>query len=891
MSDDGAQGGLLLRAARSLARWMVPHPLWPVIQEELQDELSKFQGPRWRREVWVGWQYLSVGLRVGAESLPAFSRATLDAWGTDFRHGVRSLRRRPLTTMSVAATIAVAVGATTAVYSVVDGVLLRPLPYPDSDRLARIWQTRAAWGSVPDAEFRSLDNRLSPLAPSYLEWLEGDLGFESMGAYIDAAFVLQRDDGATAIRGQEASSGLFEALGVAPALGRRLSPEDDAVDATPVVVVSHAFWRDILGGRGTAIGEDLRLNGTPHVVIGVMPADFEAPPAASHDASLPGESPLVWTPLTEEARRGWNNVSVLGRLAPGVALRTASDRLASAQDGMTPIYPDYRGAWAEDLLASVVGSVRATLWFLLGAVGLVLIVATVNIANLLTALGLGRQRELAVRASLGAGAGRLARGLLVESALLAGIGGAGGLLLAWIGLPLLTRFVPATLPRHGSITMSASVFAVGLILSAGAALAMGILPAMLASRTHPQDALRHSTRSQTSSRAAKVVRNGLVVAEVSLAFVLLIGAGLLGQSYLRMWSVDRGFETDGLVALWVAPDDEHYGTEEEEDAFARDLAARLGEIAGVRATAANNLPLSGGRSNTTFMAERADGRVDRVDSGVLTVALGNYFDVVGIPIVAGRVFSRDDGSDGPRVAVVSQKTADRFWPGENALGQRLRTFDDSTASLQVIGVVQNVRHRGLESDVEPTVYLPGSQSTRSTHEAILRVNGNVADAVQAAREAVTRLSPTTPVRRVVILDQAVAESVAIPRFRTALILGLASLAASLALLGIYGVVSHTVAQNVKEIGVRLALGARSGSEVRRVLGGGFKLGLLGAVTGAIMAWTLSDVVRAFLYETTPTDPATYLLVGLAVVFVTALAALLPARRAAAVEPVAVLRSE
>lgn len=893
--------GVLVRLASRLAHALVPRSIWPVVDDELQEDLSEREGLGWsrrRRELWGAGQYLYVAARLGVERIIRSSRGghlwsaiIRESWSLDLRHALRALRSRPATTLTVVTTVALAVGATTSVYSVVHGVLLRPLPYPEPDRLARIWQTTSAWSSSPEAEFRSRQNRLLPLAPSYYDWLGVDTGFESIGAYVDAAYVLQQADGARALRGQEATSGLFDVLRVQPILGRRLQPGDDVVDASPVVVLSESFWRDHFGGRPEALGTDLILDGTPHTVIGVMPAGFQAPASAFWDTMLPAGDPALWTPLSGEARRGWKNVLVVGRLRGGTDLMAASARLAAAQDAMTAAYPDYRGAWAESLLDSVVGDVRSTLWFLLAAVGLVLLVATVNIANILTASGLSRRRDLAVRAALGASSRRLARGLLVESAVMAAVGGLTGILVAWVSLPLLLRFLPPTLSRRDVIGMSAGVLLFAIAVTGVAALLMGTLPAVMAARAHPQDAMRASSRSHTSGRTASRVRGGLVVAEVSLAFVLLVGAGLLGNSYLRLWSVERGFPTEGIVAMRVVPDPARYTTEGQSDLFARTLAARLDKIPGVRASAVNNLPLSGQRSGTTLYIERSGGDVEVVEDALLAVTLENYPDVLGIPMVAGRGFERRDNLDAPLVAIVSATMARRVWPDETVIGQRLRILDDSTAAVEVVGVAADVRHEGLATAVAPAVYIPASQSRRDTHELVLRVRGDIGEAVQSARAVIAALSPSTPVRRVVVLDQAIADSVAIPRFRTVLVLGLAGLAAVLALLGVYGVVAFNVAQRTKEIGVRIALGAHPRNEVRRVVGSGIKLSTAGAVLGLVLAWSAADVVEAFLFEIAPTDPMTYLGVVVGVLAVSMVAAYLPARRAARVEPVAVLKGE
>lgn len=424
-----------------------------------------------------------------------------------------------------------------------------------------------------------------------------------------------------------------------------------------------------------------------------------------------------------------------------------------------------------------------------------------------------------------------------------------------------------------------------------AALLAGTVPAILAARANPQDAMRVSARGLSSGHASGTARAALVVAELALAFVLLVGAALLGNSYLRLWSVERGFATEGLVAMRVVPDPESYTTEEEADLFAQTLAARLHEAPGVTATAVNNLPLSGQRSGTTFYVERPASEPEVVDDVLLTVMLNNYLDVMGIPIVAGRGFNSCDALDTPPVAIVSETMARSFWPGETAIGNRLRTFDDSTASIEIVGVAADVRHEGLAAAVVPAVYLPASQSRRDTHEVVMRVRGDIANAVRSARAVVASLSSATPVRRELILDEAIADSVAIPRFRTVLVAGLAGLAAVLALLGLYGVVAFTVAQRTKEVGIRIALGARSRDVVLRVVADGLKLGAVGVALGFFMSWSASGVIDAFLFDIASTDPATYLGVTVGVLVVSTVAVYVPARRAAAVDPVGVLKGE
>ena len=815
------------------------------------------------------------------------------AWtglGMDLRLATRALGRRPAASLTVIATVTLAVGATTSAFSVVEGVLLRPLPYPQPDRLVRVWQTRPDWLAAPLESMRSIALRFQPHAPTLREWTEFDTGFETLGGYVDASFVLQRPAGAEVVRGQEATSGLFEALGIAPLQGRPLRPEDAAPDSPRVVLLSEAMWRDEFGSSPDVIGTALALNGSPHTVVGVMPAGFEAPRIGLFDALLPGDVPRLWTALTEEAWVGNKNVSVIARLEPGVDLETAAERLSAVDRGLAATGTDSatRGVRVEILLDSVVGDVRRSLWFLFGAVGLVLLVAMANIANVLTALGLSRRQDLAVRAALGAPPLRLARTLFAESVLLAALGGLGGLVLAWAARPVLLRVLPPSLPRQDWIGMGGGVLAGGVLLTGLTAVVVGTWPALLAARSDPQSALRAPGRGSTAGRRTTRLRSALVAAEVAVACTLMVAAGLLANSFSRLQGVERGFETEGLAALWIRPDPAIRGSPTGEEEFQARLEEELERIPGVQATIANSLPLSGLSSATGITVRRPD-RDPLEVSALLGVVRPDFHETVGIPILQGRAFGPLDDRDSEPVAIINAVAAREFWPDQSPLGQRLGV--DGARGIMVVGVAADVRHQGLALPVEPTVYVPAAQTDRVTWEWILRVSGNPADVARAAREAVARISPETPVTRVLILDDAVARSVALPRFRTLFVLGLAGLAALLALLGVYATLTHSVTARLKEIGVRMALGAARGRVTRDVVASGLRLVLGGAAAGVAMSLAGARVLQGFLFDLSPVDPATYGGIVLLVLLVGTAAAYVPARRAASVDPVSVLNAE
>ena len=858
------------------------------------------------RTILTGWSGVLLG--VFEEAGEGFSAAVdrrgggLSGLGLDLKRSLRSCLRRPVATATVVGTVGLAVGASTAAYSVVDGVLLRPLDYPDAHELMRIWQTRADWTNAPNAAMRALADRLNPHAPVYEDWRTLDTGFADLGAYIDAKFVLQGSDGAEALRGQEATSGFFRVLGVEPLLGRTLVERDDTEGAPPVVVLSEGLWRDRFSGDRDALGASLVIGGRPHDVVGVMPAGFAGPGDPFLDPLLPGGAPRLWTPLTDEARRGWKNVAVLGRTAAGVSPALAHERLVAAHAALTaagadagadarPVDRPLRGVRAVPLLESIVGDVRTTLWFLMGAVALVWAVAIVNLSNLLIGLGLERRQEVAVRSALGAGSARLLRGLLVDSGILAVAGGAVGTVAALLSIPVLVRLLPSTLPRQDAIGVSPGVLFWGIAVTGLTAVVVGVIPALLGARTPPQAALRQAPRGGSASLATGRVRSALVVSQVALAFALSLGAGLLAHSYFRLMSVERGFDTEGLVSLWVEPAADDHPSWVEYDQFITAIGEGLNAIPGVDAAPVNAMPLSGMSSMSRIEIERPGDRSDEVHA-LIAVAGPGYLPLLGIPVVQGRSFHAADDRESVPVALVNRTLAERHWPGHSAVGRSV--YVDGSGPIEVVGVTADFRHEGLDKDVEATVFLSGRQSTRVTNEWILKLDGGVTDLATALREArgvVASVSPRTPVARVLVLDDAIARSVALPRFRTLFILGLAGVAALLALLGVYGVLAFSVSLRMREIGIRMALGAAGGTIVRSVLASGIGLFGVGLVLGLFLAWFAAGLIGGFLFEVSPLDFPTYLTVATALMVVGCFAAYLPARRAAAVDPLQVLTAE
>ena len=882
-----------------LIRLLVPAEFREELTGDLLERYSarRLQGV-WRATVWFAGQLLRLrplGLRRAARAVRATDHyrtndgeggmAVWNGWGKDVRQSMRSLRTRFGFSATVVVTVALAVGATTSVFSVVNGVLLKPLDFPEPDRLVRVWQTRPGWADHSNAQLRAFAERFPLSVPTFNDWLAARTGLESLGIYTGEQWVHQSPEGAEIMRGLLVTSGVFEALGVPAAIGRHLIPEDDAVGAPGVVVLSYGFWQDRFGGDPSLVGQSLSLDGAPYVVVGVMPEGF----------TVPGSGGSAWSSLPEEEKLGdrdSQSYTVLARLRPGATVESAQADLELVQANLSEIYEEQGDMRARvvGLLDSMVGDVRSTLFFLLAAVGLVLLIACVNIANMLSINGLARRRELAVKAALGASRGQLVRALLTESAVLASLGGLAGILLTLVALPLLGDLLPSTLPRADSVAMDARVLVFGLLVTASTAILVGVLPAMQAAATQPKQMMDASARGLAGGKAGERVRSGLVVTEVALSFVLLVGATLLATSYSRLWTVDRGFSTTGLIEMHAVPNPVDFPESEDQARFRAELHQRLLEIPGTRVSMTNQVPLAGSTSTTTYYVDMADGSQEEANV-MISVVGEDYFDVMGIALLAGRPLTRADASDAPLVGIVNQELADRYWPGESPIGKQLRS-DRTADPTTVVGLANNVRHQGLQADPEPKLYVPVEQNRRAANHWVIRVDrGEPSSVIELARAAVTAVSPSTPVRDFQILEERIASSVSVPRFRTLFVIGLAGMATILALLGVYGVVAFAVSQRTRELAVRMAIGAHPRDVVTDTLRRGARLSVLGMAVGLVIAWQSTRLLDEFLFDVDATSPFVYLMVGTLVGAVSLAASWVPARRASRVDPVTVLNSE
>jgi predicted permease len=802
----------------------------------------------------------------------------------DLAYAARSLRRAPGFSLVVLLTLTLGIGATTAMFSVVRGVLLRPLPYPDAEQVVRIVPggPTVDQGDVSVTELEDWTRELTSYAA-----VAGYRQFETGQVYGDAAEPIY-------VSTTHVSAGFFPALGTRAELGRTLLPSEHVEGANHAVVVSHAFWERQLGGDADAIGRTIRLNSEAFTVVGVMPPDFAFPsPAAAvwMPSSLLGEDDVG---AGREAR--WMNV--VARLRPGVTPEQGRAEVERLLSRLAAAYPKSNAGWTtanvESVRDFIVGPVRRGLYVLLGAVALVLLVVCVNVASLMLVRGTARERELALRAAIGAGRGRLVRLLLTESLLLAVTGGVLGVLAAWWGVHALLALSGSFLPRSADIRIDGGVlvFAVAISLATGAL--FGLWPALRASAgTGAAGGLREDSRSSIGSSGANRARAALVAAEVALAVVLVVGAGLMLRSFQRLTSADPGFRPDNVLLVRFSfpdpPPDAPPGFRGERR---QQVVSRVASVPGVVAVGATKIaPLTGGSAGESvpFNVPGRQTREGEEPHVFLVPATPGYLHAMGIPLLAGQDIdaTSGDSTSGP-VAVISRRMAERIWPGESPLGQ---TFEFFKIPIRVIGVAGDVRSTRLDSISGFTAYLPDRMMPRSAMSLVVRSAGDPMRLAEPVRAAIRETMPGMAFQEVVPFRSKLSEAASTPRFFTVLVAIFGVLALVLAAVGLYGVVSYTVRQREREMAVRLALGAAPSRVTTLMLRQGMTPVVLGLVIGLVAAFAATRVMRSLLFEVSATDPLTYLAVALLLAAVALVASYLPSRRAARVHPAVTLRAE
>ncbi len=797
----------------------------------------------------------------------------------DVRFAFRSLLRSPGFTAAAVATLALGIGANAAIFSLVRGVLLRPLPFLEPERIVSIQESHAEYGPMV----------ASP--PNYLDFKSGSRSFQAMGAYGTSSLVLSGAGEAEQLSGAYVTDGFFESLGVRPLHGRIFDAAETATPDGKVVLLGHGVWTRRFGADPSIVGKSVRLSGEAYTVVGVMPAAFRLPESASD----------FWAPLAfgpEIARqRGAHYLDVVARLKPGVSVADADAEIRTIADRLRREYPQSNakyGAVVAPLTRTLVGAVAPALKLLLGAVALVTLIACANVGNLLLVRGTRRRTEIAIRSALGASRRRIALQLLTESAVLAAAGCAAGLALAAGSLDLILKLAPGDVPRLAEVRLDGNVLAFTALWSLAAIAIFGLAPALQALRPGPATALRGYGSDATSSRGVVGPRQMFVVAQIALALILSAGAGLLLRSLVRLSSVNPGFRTEGTVAFELTLPEARYGGEEARAAFLERLLGKLRAEPGVSASGAVfGLPLTGMSFSSSFRESGTPPDLSE-PSAQLRVASREYFATMGIPVVRGRGFTADDRLGAPMAILVSESAARKFFPRGDALGQRLRFGARPTETRiegEVVGVVGDVRDEELAAGPTPEFYGSLEQAPTDQFQVVVRGAGSGEAVAAGARAAVREIDPELAVSNLSTLDQIVRRSVSRPRFMVRLLLLFAAMALVLCAVGIYGVVAYAVSQRTREIGIRMALGADRAAVRRLVLDEGVRLAAAGVGIGLAGAFALTRLLRGFLFEIGPGDPLTHASVALLLGAVALAACVIPARRASRVDPMRALRAE
>lgn len=791
----------------------------------------------------------------------------------DLRYGVRMLLKHKGFTLIAVLTLALGIGANTAIFSVVNAVLLRPLPYDDPGQLVRLWSDRSGQRTEQNqfapAEITDIREHLTSFA---------ELGFFDYGLSANLTGGSQPER----VNGSEATPGLFTTLRVKPILGRTFLPEETEIGQSKVALISEGLWKRRFGADPNFAGRSVQLDGESFTVVGVLPASFKFPEQV--DLWLP----FSFTAADWKSDRQHYYVEAVGRLKPGVALAQARVELETMMQRLAPTLPAARKKWGITLVPlheQVVGKISATLWILLGAVGLVLLIACVNVANLLLARAAARQKEMTIRVALGAGRLRIIRQLLTESLLLAVIGGTAGVALAIGAVKLFSASMLSSLPRAEEVTVDAQVLLFTLFVSILTGTIFGLTPALQAANPNLNETLKEGGRRSTGSRSG--LRNLLVVVEIALSLVLLVGAGLLIKSFLRLQGVDAGFDPRHLLTLQVTLPKVQYPDTERQNAFVQQTLQRLETLPGVQSVAATiNLPLVGTWGMGYGIAGRENGPNQIADNATITP---NYFRTMGIRVVQGREFTDRDTTAGPPVIIISEALARKHFPNENPIGQRI----NAGVSREIVGVVADVKPRGLELAAKPQIYLPYAQ--KPTIAAFvtftIRTASTPLSLAGAIENEIERLDANLPVANIRTMEQIVATSLAQRRLTMFLLSIFAAIAIVLAAIGIYGVVAYAVAQRSHELAIRMALGAQKKDVLALVLKHGIKLTLFGVALGLLGAVWLTQLLKDLLFEVRATDPLTFLAVAALLVLVALLACYLPARKATKTNPLVALQCD
>jgi putative ABC transport system permease protein len=817
----------------------------------------------------------------------------LDEAARDFRQALRILHRSPGFTSTAVLTLALGIGATTAIFSVIDGVLLRPLPYHDADQLVMVWES--------NSQHPNPHNTVSP--PNFLDWQSRNTVFSSMAYIFDERDNLTGNGDPEEVVVQDVSTNFFPLLGANLLLGPGFTPENGQAGHDNVVILGYGIWKERFAGDPAIVGKSIMLNGHPQNVVGVAPQNFQW---FIKDGSLTGAKPQMWSPFVFP--QSWSNhkdigrfITVVARLKPGANHFQAQTQMTAIASQLEREFPDSDGHWGVNVVPlrdQISGELRPALLVLFGAVAFVLLVACANVSSLLLARAASREREMAIRTAIGASRWRIARQLLMESLLLAIIGGGIGVAFAVWGTNALLAASPRNLLDLSSISIDLPVLVFALTATLLAGLLFGFLPSYISAHSGISKTLKEGGRGSSSSSRRAFARNTFVVAQLGLALVLLTGSGLLIRSFVRLVGVDPGFDAGHLLTFKITLPRSKYGKDPLCIAFFQQLLARISTVPGVRSVSMESFPPLTGLGAATGVHVLSQPQQSLMDLPVANVGVvgPDYFSTMNIPLRAGRFFNAQELAQEKHVTIISQAFADKYLHSVNPLGQKaviyMKSLEEAgNTPSEIIGVVGDVHQMGLDAAPEPTVYWPHPELVMSGMTILVRTSNGPLTMVSAVHSKVQELDPELPMAAVATMDQLLADSLSRSRF-TMLLLGIfAAVALLLAAVGIYGLIAYSVTQRTQELGIRIALGAQRRDVLRLVLTQGARLTLLGVSIGVLAALALSRLLATLLFGVSATDPLTFAGVACLLAFVALLACFIPARRATRVDPIIALRYE
>jgi putative ABC transport system permease protein len=808
----------------------------------------------------------------------------------DLRYGLRQLRRNPGFTVVAVLTLALGIGANTAIFSVVNAVLLQPLPYRNPTRLVKIAET---------VQNRGAENPITVSAPDFVDWRDSNHSFEDMAAIMPGNFDIAAADLPGKIHGAYATPNFFAMLGVKPLLGRLFLPDEGEMGRNFVLILSYSVWQQRFGSDPNIIGKGVSQNGQNYRVIGVLPQSFVFTWGYFGRNTQRFE---IWAPLLIApdmlGDREFHPFLVVARLKPNVGLWQARSEMSAIAQHVAQQYPATNrsmGVQVISLQDQVVHSIRPALLILLGAVVLVLLIACVNIANLLFGRSIQRSKEMSVRMAIGASRLRLFRQLLTESLLLAGLGGCLGFLLGVWGTHLLVSIIPPDVPRIATVAMDRSVVMFTVAITLLTAIIFGLSPALASSKVELTAYLKEGFGTLASGAGSRMARRILVVSEMALALVLLLGAGLLIKSFWHLLNSDLGFSPNNLLTMKLNPTGAKDSTPAQMRVFASQILNQVNNLPGIQdAAITSRLPLSGGMTVRASYALGANSIAlgEQGPQGDYSEVTDDYFRAMGIPVLRGRGFSTQDRANSPPVVIINSVMARQLWPNKDPIGKQLTVSSlEGEAIRTVVGLVGPIRGQSLEEAPGAQIYAPYSQDPSDSLYVVIRTTSNPENIARAVRKRIFKLDRNVPVEDMMTMEQVLAGPTVLPRFYTSVLGLFAALALILAAVGIYGVMSHVVAQQTHEIGVRMALGADRRDVMRLILGKGFKLTFAGVCIGIAGALCLTRFLSSLLYGIKPTDPLTFIAVSLILMGVALLACYIPARRATKVDPMVALRYE